>query len=86
MPIYLAECARVTIKTECMQMKHEYVTGIYETGVSSTAHPWLCFDCLEGEHKLKRNRLVTLIMEIRFFGKHVLHQTTKGFARALLWV
>lgn len=37
-----------------MQMKNEYVTGIYETGVTSVAHPWLWFDCLEGEHKLTK--------------------------------
>lgn len=29
--------------------KNEYVTGIYETGVSTGAHPRLQFDCLEGE-------------------------------------
>lgn len=47
-------CARVTIKTECLQMKNEYVTGIYETGVSSEAHLWLWFDCLQGEHRLMK--------------------------------
>lgn len=35
-------------------MKNEYVTGIYETGVSSVAHPWLGSDCLEGEYKLMK--------------------------------
>lgn len=50
-------CARVTIKTECLQMKNEYVTGIYETGVSSEARLWLWFDCLQGEHRLMKTEL-----------------------------
>lgn len=38
-------------------MKNEYVTGIYETGVSSEARLWLWFDCLQGEHRLMKTEL-----------------------------